>query len=571
MRRITHLFTRRGKYQALEPDEIFIDSQNLPSFDTAHMEGKIERGLHTEVYRFVAIVGCVVLAGFAVQTFLLAVYNADFYAAWARDNRLRHESVFAERGLITDRNGLKLALNTTASTSSDRAGVTRSYPYGESAAHVVGYVSYPKRDQNGNWYQDETLGISGIESLYNDVLRGTNGTLIQETDASGNIVSGSVLRAPQAGRDVVLTIDADLQEAVYRYLKERVDVSFKGGAVAIMDISNGELRALVSYPSYDPSVMSSGVPKETVARYNADTRSPFVDRAVSGLYTPGSIVKPFLALAALEEGVVTPEKTFVSTGKLVLPNPYNPDKPSIFRDWRAHGAVDMRRAIAVSSDVYFYIIGGGFESQRGLGISSIHDYAEQFGFGVQTGFPLEEEPTGTVPSPEWKARTFDETVWRVGDTYNTAIGQYGWQVSLLQAVRATAALANGGTLYTPTLLKDAAPQGTVLDMSPRNVQVVVEGMRKAVTEGTAQSLSIPGFPVAAKTGTAETGEKKEFTNSLIIGFFPHEAPRYAFAVILERSRAGTLVGAPALMREVLLWIKEHRPEMTSTAYVDPGP
>lgn len=560
MRPITHLFTRRKKYSALEPDEIFIDSQNLPEFDAHHLEGRIERPLSARVYQNLLIAGGILFILFASQSFVLGVWNSEFYAEWAQDNRLKHDSIIAERGLITDRNGIRLALNTSSTTES----TLRSYPLGEATAHLTGYVSYPRRDQNGFWYQDEIIGLSGIEAVYNDTLRGQNGTLIQETDATGGMVSGSVLRVPQAGRDAVLSIDADLQKATYAFLKERVEAAFKGGAVAIMDIETGELYALVSYPSYDPEVMSTGEPRSLVQSYITDSRSPFVDRAVTGLYTPGSIVKPFVALAALEEKVVTPQKTYVSTGKLVVPNPYDPEKPSIFKDWRAHGAVDMREAIAVSSDVYFYIVGGGFGTDRGLGISAIDKYAALFGFGTKTGFPLEEEPNGTVPSPSWKAEVFDEPVWRVGDTYNTAIGQYGWQVTLLQTVRAVAALANGGELVQPTILKGSSTERTKLSIDPANLEIVLEGMRRAVTKGTAQSLSVPGFQVAAKTGTAETGARKEYTNSLVIGFFPYDKPRYAFSVILERSKAGTLVGAPALMREVLLWIQEHRPEMTST-------
>lgn len=565
MRQFTQLFLRRKRYSALEPDEIFIDSENLPSFDRHHLEGKIEQSIALSAYRNVLLAGGGIMALLLFQAFLLGVWQRDFYSAWARDNRLRHDSLIAERGLISDRNGITLALNSSSTTDAQ----LRAYPLGEAAAHVTGYVSYPKRDQNGNWYQDETIGISGVESLYNELLRGQNGTLIEETDATGAVVSGSVLRVPQAGRDVVLSIDADLQEALYAILKKRVDASFIGGAAAIMDIHTGELYALVSYPSFNPEVLSSGEPKSLVAAYTADPRSPFVDRAVSGLYTPGSIVKPFLALAALDEGVVTPEKTYVSTGKLVIPNPYDPSKPTTFRDWRAHGAVDMRRAIAVSSDVYFYIIGGGFGSDRGLGISAINEHATAFGFGEKTGFPLEDEPDGTVPSPAWKAETFDDPVWRVGDTYNTAIGQYGWQVTLLQTVRATAALVNGGILHTPSVLKGGQGEKKFVPLSPESVAVITEGMRRAVTEGTASALAIPGFPIAAKTGTAETGVRKEYTNSLVIGFFPYETPRFAFSIILERSKAGTAVGAPAAMREILDWILAHRSEMTSTLHIDP--
>lgn len=562
MRRFSDFSIRRRKYTALEPDEIFIDSQNLPSYDTAHLEGRIERALPSSVYRALLAVCAVVLVLVVGQTWYLSVWQGDFYAGWSQDNRLNQESIVAERGLITDRSGVSLAVNTTNATSTGTT-VTRTYPLGEATAHVVGYVSYPKRDSSGNWYQDETMGLSGVEALYNDTLRGVNGLKIQETNARGEVVSGSVVRVPRAGRDVTLSLDAELQRAVHGYLTERVEASYIGGAVAIMDIHTGELVTLASYPSYDPEILSLGIPQKTVAAYLADPRSPFVDRGVTGLYTPGSIVKPFVALAALTENIVTPQKTFVSTGKLVLPNPYDPQKPSVFKDWKAHGVVDMRRAIAVSSDVYFYIIGGGFESQRGLGISAIDEYALRFGFGKKTGFPLEEEPAGTVPTPEWKAETFNEPVWRVGDTYNTSIGQYGWQVTLLQSVRAVAALANGGTLVTPTILLGERTPTENLNLDPTELRVVQEGMRQAVTDGTAQSLLVPGVTVAAKTGTAETGARKEYTNSLVIGYFPYEKPQYAFAAILERAHAGTVIGAPAVMRNVLEWMALYRDQMVS--------
>ena len=554
---------RKKKYTALEPDEIFIDSQNLMSFDTAHLEGRIERPLSTTAFRGLMAAGALIALIFLGQTFNLDVVQHEHFATWASENHLRHATILADRGRIIDRNGVELATNTTVATTtaSGVQFVERSYPLTDATAHMVGYVTYPKQDKNGNWYQDETIGVQGAEALFNDQLSGENGVQIAETNAAGEVVSGSVVRAPIQGRDVVLSIDADLQKATFDFVKERVEASFVGGAAAIIDIKTGELLSLVSYPSFDPEVMSSGIPASKVAEYVKDKRSPFVDRAVSGLYAPGSIVKPMMAVAALEENIVTPEKTFVSTGKLVLPNPYDPKKPSIFKDWRVNGVVDMRRAIAVSSYVYFYIVGGGFENQKGLGISNIDKYAARFGFGQHTGFPDDSEPTGTVPSPAWKSEHFDGDVWRVGDTYTTSIGQYGWQVTLLQAIRATAAIANGGTLLTPTILKDEVGPTQSVGIDDDKLQVAREGMRDAVTTGIAQTLSMPTFHVAAKTGTAEVGAEKELTNSLVIGFFPYEKPRYAFAVILEHSKAGTAVGASAVMRNILEWINQHRPQM----------
>ncbi|MEK7063453.1 MAG: penicillin-binding transpeptidase domain-containing protein [Patescibacteria group bacterium] len=561
MRNPLNLLLQKKRYGALEPDEIFIDAQNLPDFDRASMQGTLERPLSVHAFRGLLAAGGLIGFIFLGQTAWLDIGKHDYFVSWSEENRLRHDTLIAERGLILDRAGQTLAGNEQVGTTTPEAEVRRVYPLEEAAAQLVGYVSYPKRDQNGFWYQEETIGVAGAEQQFDQKLKGINGIEIAETDATGESVSGSVVRAAEAGGNVELSIDAGLQEALYSFIKTRADTAFVGGAGAVMDITTGELYALVSYPSFHPSVMSSGVPASEVQSYITDTRSPFLDRAVAGLYTPGSIVKPFLAAAALNEGVVTPQSTFVSTGQLVLPNPFDPSKPSIFKDWRAHGAVDMRRAIAVSSDVYFYIVGGGFESQRGLGVAAIDKYAARFGFGTNTGFPDSDEPKGTVPSPAWKAEHFDESIWRVGDTYNTSIGQYGWQVTLLQAVRATAALANGGVLVTPTIEKFGTIETEEVGIPDQYLSVAREGMRLAVTEGTAQSLSIPDFKVAGKTGTAEVGVKKEFSNSLVIGFFPYDRPKFAFAIILERSKAGTLVGAPAVGGELMRWIAQNRPEL----------
>ncbi|MEN9390171.1 MAG: hypothetical protein RLZZ283_271 [Candidatus Parcubacteria bacterium] len=558
--RLPSFFKRRQRYTPVEPDEIFIDAENLPQFDTMQLEGRIAPPLPAQTYRNFLILVSVLLIGAFAQAVNLMVVQHTAFAARAEENRLARHEVPALRGRIIDRLGVVLAENMTTTTASTTETL-RSYPLGDAAAHLIGYVSYPKRDAQGVLYQSSMEGVQGIEATYDEVLAGTPGAAVYETDALGNTLSGSIVTPSLAGHDIVLSIDSDLQREMYHVLEERVHGGFRGGTGGIIDIENGELIALASYPAFDPEVMSSGVPRDVVAKYQLDTRSPFLDRAVAGVYTPGSIIKPFVALAALMENVVTPNTTYVSTGKLVIPNPYDPENPSVFRDWRAHGAVDMRRAIAVSSDVYFYIVGGGFENQKGLGITRLDRYASLFGFGSTTGYSaLEEE--GTVPSPGWKSDVFEGDEWRVGDTYNTSIGQFGWQMTLLQALRGTAALANGGYLVTPTLVRDTAGERTSLNLPADDLKVIHEGMRAAVLAGgTAAALDNPALAVAGKTGTAEVGVLKENINSLVIGFFPYDKPRYAFAVILEKSKAGNPNGAPAAMREIIQWIVENRPEM----------
>jgi penicillin-binding protein 2 len=273
-------------------------------------------------------------------------------------------------------------------------------------------------------------------------------------------------------------------------------------------------------------------------------------------------VKPFVAATALDLGVITPEKEILSTGSLIIPNPYNPDLPSVFKDWRAHGWTDMRNAIAVSSDVYFYQVGGGYEGQQGIGIARLDAYMQKFGFGVAPGSIFTDEAVGVVPTPEWKEAVFDGDPWRLGDTYNTSIGQYGFQVSPLQAVRATAAIANGGSLMTPLIKKDAKPQAVGVGIGEADLQVVREGMRLAVTgpNGTVRALNVPGMSIAGKSGTAQTGVRNESMNSWVIGFWPYENPRYAFAVVLEKAPAGTLSGAPPAMQPFFYWLMREKPE-----------
>jgi penicillin-binding protein 2 len=553
------LLKRKRRYTAIEPDEILIDAQNLPEFDMSRLEGRIERPIGAGTFRaFFAVLGLlfIVLAG---QLVYLQIFRYPALAARAEANSLNETTIVAARGLITDRNGKPLAEN-SGTTSPEFA--TREYPLGAAAANLVGYVSYPKRDQNGYWYQDATEGVVGIESADNEKLSGQNGLQIAETDAAGGTVSGSIVREPQTGDDVRLSIDADVQKELYDEIENRSESSgWRGGTGAIMDVKTGELIAVASYPSFDPEVMSSGEPKSKVQSLLDDTRSPFLDRAVSGLYTPGSVVKPFMAAAALNAHVITPEKQILSTGSISVPNPYDPAHPSVFKDWRANGWVDARHAIAVSSDVYFYEVGGGFKDQPGLGISAIEAYMRDFGFGQKTGTALPNEVTGVIPDPEWKAENFDNEPWYLGDTYHTSIGQYGFKVTVMELIRAVASLANGGALVTPVI--EAGQQGTEtrVPLAEANLQVAREGMRLCVTEGICQALAVPGVHAAGKTGTAQIGAHNEYTNSLVEGFFPYENPRYAFVIVMEQANAGTLQGAPAVMGNVLAWLVAHKPDM----------
>jgi penicillin-binding protein 2 len=331
----------------------------------------------------------------------------------------------------------------------------------------------------------------------------------------------------------------------------------------MMDVTTGEIISLVTYPEYNAQIMTDGKDVETIKHYFSDSSNKLLDRATTGLYTPGSIVKPFMAVAALNEGIVSASKVFHTTGALTIPNPYNPDLPTIFRDWKNHGSIDMRQAIAVSSDVYFYIVGGGFQDQRGMGIANIDKYAQMFGFGRDVGSSFFGSKKGVVPTPEWKAEHFDGEPWRVGNTYHTVIGQYGFQVTPLQMVRAVAAIANYGKLLKPTIIKDDTSmlaEAEKIDIPKAYFDVVHDGMRMGATQGTAVALNVPYVKIAAKTGTAELGVSKEQVNSWVTGFFPYENPKYSFVILMERGARSNLVGASYTARQFFDWMSIYTPE-----------
>ncbi|PIQ68712.1 MAG: hypothetical protein COV91_02775 [Candidatus Taylorbacteria bacterium CG11_big_fil_rev_8_21_14_0_20_46_11] len=545
----------------IDPDEIFLDSSNLPAFDQNQFEGRIEKPISRRVIVMLGVVFACILIVLLSKSFILEVTNGETYAKRSEQNRLRHTLIFGERGVVSDIRGELLAWN--VQDPGEPAFSKRKYLSIPGLGHVLGYVKYPSKDTAGFYYKVDFEGIDGVEKYWGEYITPQNGLKIVETDALGSILSESVLKPPKGGASITLTVDARLQMKFYEFIESLVNArGFTGGAAVMMDVETGEIPALVSFPEYDSQVLTDGTDRAKIQKIVSDIRKPFLNRVTDGLYTPGSIVKPIVALAALEEGIITPEKEIVSTGALTIPNQYDPERPTVFKDWKAHGAVDMRRAIAVSSDVYFYEIGGGFEDQKGLGIGNIERYMRLFGFGAVPGDNDFYGVAGVIPNPEWKKVNFNGDEWRVGNTYHTAIGQYGFQVTPLQVVRAISAVANGGKLLSPRLVHEpeVPPSYEVIPIKPSSFDVVREGMRDSVKSGTASGLSLPELTLGAKTGTAELGTQKLYVNSWVVGFFPYDKPRYAFAVLMEKGSSKNTVGALYVMREMLQWMQVHTPE-----------
>lgn len=540
---------KKRKIVELHPDEILLDVRNLPAFDRQQFEGRLERPITKRSLSALMYVIVIVAVCFVGRLGYLQIARAQYYSTKSEQNRLDHTPILADRGLIYDRNGVELAWNTIDQTD---GSTMRSYIQKAGFANLIGYVSYPAKDASGKFWQFQTVGKDGIEQQFNKILAGKNGTNLVETNVAGVVTAQNTIELPEQGTNLTLTIDARIQESLAEGIKALAAKSgYVGGAGAVMDISSGELLALTSFPEYDQHILSEGSDHAAINTYlKSDTR-PFLNRVIDGLYTPGSIVKPFLSLAALHEGVITPHKVIYTTGSLKIPNPYNPSQPTIFKDNANHGAVDMKKALAVSSNVYFYEIGGGFGDQAGLGINNIEKYMGLFGIGKKTGFSS-SELAGTVPSISWKEKNFPKDPWRIGDTYHTSIGQYGFQVTPIQMLRAVAGIASRGTLVTPTIVAQSGLPTQPLPFTDAEYSAVFEGMRAVVTEGTAPSLKSDVVHVAAKTGTAQIKGNTR-VNSSAIGFLPYEQPKYAFVVIMENGPLIESGGANAFKPVVQLF------------------
>lgn len=342
-----------------------------------------------------------------------------------------------------------------------------------------------------------------------------------------------------------LTIDSELQDYVYGALEDvALSKGYAGGAGVVMDIRTGELLVLTSYSKDNSSL----------------------NRATNGLLIPGSIIKPFIAIAALNEGLIDPSKEILSTGSITLTDQNG--KKLLFNDWKAHGYVNMREAIGVSSNVYFYTIGGGYEDQPGLGIEKIVEYLQMFGVGEITGLNIISESKGQLPTPAWKETEFNGDKWRLADTYLASIGQHGYKVTPLQMTRAVGAIASEGQLIVPRINHDTEAEvgvkKTTIPIKGDYFRVVKEGMEYAVINGTASGLYMNGISLAAKTGTAEADINKEHIHSWLTGYFPYDKPRYVFTFMLDNGPWGEETGAVAVAHNIFEWIREERPEYTST-------
>lgn len=398
------------------------------------------------------------------------------------------------------------------------AEAVRQYVEPQLYSPLLGYVGpiteneLAERRDEGYLPQD-LVGRTGLEWQYEDFLRGDYGWREAERDADLREIRTLAQIAPTPGNNVMLTIDARLQELLDAELRRGVEEDRFTQAVGIaMDPRNGEVLALVSIPGYDNNVFIRGVTTAEMAALNADDRRPLVNKAVGDIYPPGSTYKLVTGLAALDSGVASRNTVVNVTSNVITVGGAN------FFDWRVHGRLDFVNGFAHSSDIYFYTLGGGnpYTGQPGAGPEALAETGRQLGFGAPTGIDLPGEAAGIVPDPAWKLARFEEP-WTIGNTYHASIGQGFVAVTPLQLLNAYAAVANDGTLYQPRLLKEVVdPYGEVLhvaepevlrqlDFSAEHLRLIRESMRRVVTIGHAY-MPDAKLPIAGKTGTAEFGE-----------------------------------------------------------------
>jgi penicillin-binding protein 2 len=432
----------------------------------------------------------------------------------------------------------------------------RSYPHKDIAAQIVGYVSQVNEQQlkDKRFHgveQGDRVGQAGIEYSYDRYLRGQNGANRVQVDASGKIRQDLTSRAPKSGRRLKLALDYGVQKT------GQIAMAGRHGAFVAMDIRNGEIRALGSEPTFDPNVFSKQIKQSDYTRLTSEANgAPLFNRAIQGGYPTGSTYKPITSVAALESGVITPDTPYTDGGAFVLPGGlilHNAGKA-------AYGTLSLRRALQVSSDVFFYHLGAELNS-AGNG-QQLQRWSHLLGLGRTTGIDLPGEQPGVLPTPAWRNRLYRKKLtdrpWSIGDNVNLAIGQGDVQANPLQMAVAYAAIANGGYVVKPHLglsVEDSVGRTLQEFRSPSRRKLKIQpGFRQAILDGIQAAAEQPGgtsypvfkdFPIkiAGKTGTAQRNGQADQSWYVALAPYPH--PRYVVAVTIENGGFGAEAAAPA--------------------------
>ena len=514
---------------------------------------------HPKIYFFLGllVIGFLVLLG---RLFELQIIFGTKNRALAEGNRIKREVLPAPRGMIYDRNGKELVRNVPiyrvkenedykvisreealgmeirGETESLRMDIGREYLYGEALAHVLGYLGEVNEDEVKSrlFKPGDLVGRTGVEEQDDALLRGQDGGEVFEVDAQGNKIREIGKIEPISGKSLYLSINAELSKVAYEALEK------KPGAVVATEPQTGQVLVLVSSPSFNPNDIN---PQSL-----SDKNLPFFNRAISGVYPPGSTFKIVTSMAGLEEGKIDSQTTWNDTGEIKVGD-YS------YKNWyftqygRTEGTIDLVKAIKRSTDTFFYKVG------EWVGPKKLAQWAEAFGLGRKTGIDLPREVKGLVPSPEWKEKTGDR--WFLGNTYHFAIGQGDLLATPLQINMMTEVIANNGRLCSPKVEKNNGQKGEAcqdLKLKQMNINLVKEGMKEVCSPG---GTAFPFFEfqpqVACKSGTAEFVNAEGKTHAWLTSFAPVDSPEIVVTALLEGGGEGSYVAAPVVKKLMETW------------------
>ncbi|MBY0475176.1 MAG: penicillin-binding protein 2 [Nitrosomonas sp.] len=470
-----------------------------------------------------------------------------------------------------------------------KAQVYRQYPEKEMVSHVIGYISrindqdleqLESRGELHNYRGSHHIGKIGIEQSYEKQLHGVTGFEEVETDAAGRSIRVLSRTPPTPGNNLILTLDLGLQEVAEIAFNDR------RGALVALDPNNGEVLAFVSKPGYDNNLFIGGIDQENWNLLNNSIDRPLNNRALRGVYPPGSTFKPFMALAALELGKRTPEYSMSDPGYFSLPG-----VSRRYRDWKpgGHGRVDLHKSLVVSCDTYYYSLAND------LGIDNIHNFISQFGLGSKTGIDVEGEASGLLPSSAWKMRQHKQK-WYAGDTISVAIGQGYNLTTPLQLAFATMIIANNGKAYLPHLVKQIQNSQTgevqdipakllySLNLKPKNLEVVKNALVDVTRPGgtAAKAGANADYTFAGKTGTSQViaikqGERyneklineRHRDHAMFIAYAPAEDPKIALAILVENTGTGGSTAAPIARQVFDYFLLGKLPEIDLAHLIEP--
>jgi len=604
----------------IDPSEILLDSlAHNKEREMGVSEKKLETPISRRILQGFLAVFLLMLVFIFAKIFQLQIIDGKEYSQLARENQYAVRMIEAERGVIYDRNMNQLVFNRP---SFDLAVLTNDLPEEESArdavlrklAEIMGLDFNDIKEQvddsnlaefiiarnishqsiiileaekenlpgleiinsaereylSGSLfshllgYKRKTGQKAGLESYYDEVLTSKPGELYVERDVYGRPISKEVVSMPESGNSLVLWLDSGLQEKIASSLAGSIErVGGTGGAAVALDPNTGGVLALVSLPDYNGNLFSQGISREDWEALQSNPSDPLFNRVISGFgYPTGSTIKPLIAAAALEEGIIQADTKIYSPLQICIENPWFPEaEPQCYADWKYHGTSDVKRAIAESVNTFFYQVGGGYEDFKGLGPTKIKKWLQEFNWGFETGIDLPKEGVGILPDLE------DE--WTTGKTYHLSIGQGPFSITPIQVASAYAAIANGGKIFQPKVVKEIIDSNKeiieemgsdilkVLPVSQENLETVRQGMRQAVTSPEGSSYSLSRLPVAAaaKTGTSQTG-KEDVYHNWITAFAPYDDPEIVLTIVVENVQ-GTPRGIPAAVlpvaNEVLDW------------------